>query len=263
MTAGAGAAAVPTIDILRLRLARITSPELVEVVAGAIRKHRGGWIVTANVDHLLRHCSNAEVAALNEQADLIVADGMPLVWAAWLQGTPLPGRVAGSDLVWTLAELAARQGFSLYLLGGAAGAAEGAAQRFRARWPELHLAGCSSPTLSEVPTAEQLASVREALAEAKPDIVYVALGSPKQERVIAALRQFLPATWWIGVGISLGFVAGRPQRAPRWVQRIGLEWFHRLLQEPRRLSRRYLLEDLPFTLRLLMRAWRMRRTTLR
>ncbi|HTY16087.1 MAG TPA: WecB/TagA/CpsF family glycosyltransferase, partial [Myxococcota bacterium] len=100
---------------------------------------------------------------------------------------------------------------------------------------------------------------RGELQRAKPDLVYVALGAPKQERVIAALRPALPGAWWIGVGIGLGFVAGNPKRAPVWMQGLGLEWFHRLLQEPRRLLRRYFLEDLPFTFRLLVHAWRVRR----
>ena len=87
----------------------------------------------------------------------------------------------------------------------------------------------------------------------------MALGAPKQEFLIAALRESLPATWWLGVGISLSFIAEDMPRAPRWMQRTGLEWLHRLLQEPRRLARRYLVNDLPFTLRLLARAWRARR----
>ena len=98
--------------------------------------------------------------------------------------------------------------------------------------------------------------MRDDLTRAKPSLVYVAFGAPKQERVIAALRRSLPNAWWIGVGVSLGFAAGNPKRAPIWMQRLGLEWFHRLLQEPRRLARRYVLEDLPFTIRLLFHAWR-------
>jgi len=259
MTAGGDALGVPTIELLGMRLARVTRPELEDTVVRSLREGRGGWIITANVDHLLRHTSNAEVAALNEKADLVVADGMPLLWAARLQATPLPGRVAGSDLVWTLAGCAARNDFSLFLLGGAPGAATGAAKRFRERWPALRIAGIASPLVSDVPTPEQLEDLRGELQRAKPDLVYVALGAPKQERVIAALRPALPGAWWIGVGIGLGFVAGNPKRAPLWMQSLGLEWFHRLLQEPRRLMRRYFLEDLPFTFRLLVHAWRVRR----
>ena len=93
------------------------------------------------------------------------------------------------------------------------------------------------------------------LARAKPDLVYVALGAPKQEHVIARLRSHLPAAWWIGVGISLSFAGGLRRRAPVWMQRVGLEWLHRVFQEPRRLARRYFADDLPFALRLLVRSW--------
>jgi N-acetylglucosaminyldiphosphoundecaprenol N-acetyl-beta-D-mannosaminyltransferase len=237
----------------------VTREQLLAHVVSALHEDRGGWIVTANVDHLLRHTMSAEIASLNDQADLIVADGMPLLWAARLQGTPLPHRIAGSDLVWALAEQAARNQLSLYLLGGAEGAADGAARRFRERWPELRIAGVSSPVVSPLPTADELARMRADLVQADPDLVYVAFGAPKQERVIAALRPALPKAWWMGVGISLGFVAGKPRRAPVWMQRTGLEWFHRVLQEPRRLTRRYFLEDLPFTFRLLLHARRAKR----
>jgi N-acetylglucosaminyldiphosphoundecaprenol N-acetyl-beta-D-mannosaminyltransferase len=113
--------------------------------------------------------------------------------------------------------------------------------------------------VSPFPTADELARMRVDLVQADPDLVYVAFGAPKQERVIAALRPALSKAWWIGVGISLGFVAGKPRRAPIWMQRAGLEWLHRVLQEPRRLTRRYFLEDLPFTLRLLLHARRAKR----
>ena len=186
-------------------------------------------------------------------ADYVVADGIPLLWAARLQGTPLPDRVAGSDLVWLLAERAARAGRSLYLLGGAPGAAADAARIFRERWPDLRIAGLSSPALSSDPGAAELAPVLAALRESRPDLVFVALGSPKQDRLIAELRGHFPGTWWIGVGISLSFAAGRVSRAPRWMQRLGLEWVHRLAQEPGRLWRRYLVHDLPFTLGLFWR----------
>jgi N-acetylglucosaminyldiphosphoundecaprenol N-acetyl-beta-D-mannosaminyltransferase len=122
----------------------------------------------------------------------------------------------------------------------------------------LRIAGVSSPRVSAQPTESELASIRRSLQEVRPDFVYVGLGAPKEERFISAIRESLPETWWIGIGISLSFIAGEVSRAPVWVQRAGLEWLHRLGQEPRRLARRYLVEDLPFAARLMATALRRR-----
>jgi N-acetylglucosaminyldiphosphoundecaprenol N-acetyl-beta-D-mannosaminyltransferase len=246
----------PRIELLGLPLAEITSQELVEAVSKALEAGRGGWIITANVDHLAHYRSDEAAARMYHEADFVVADGMPLLWATRLRGTPLPGRVAGADLVWSLAGAAAGSGFSLYLLGGAPGAAEKAEARFRARFPGLHIAGVSSPQVSAVPTGDELEAIRTELERTRPDLVYVALGAPKQERLIQHLRPLFPGIWWVGVGVSLSFVAGEIKRAPVWMQRVGLEWFHRLLQEPRRLASRYLARNLPFAARLLVQSWR-------
>ena len=249
---------VPRVDLVGVPIARLSRDEVADHIFSALSQGLGGWVVTVNVDHLQRYASDPATRRLIAGADLIVADGTPLLWAARLQGTPLPDRVAGSDLVWLLAGRAAREGRSLYLMGGQPQAAEGAAGRFCERWPGLQIAGISSPRVSADPTQGEIASLRAVLAEARPDLVYVALGAPKQERVIAALRPYFPRTWWLGAGISLSFVSGQIARAPVWMQRAGVEWLHRLAQEPRRLVRRYLLDDLPFAFRLLAHAWRTR-----
>jgi N-acetylglucosaminyldiphosphoundecaprenol N-acetyl-beta-D-mannosaminyltransferase len=179
---------------------------------------------------------------------------MPLVWASRLRGTPLPARIAGSSLMLPLCRRAAAAGHAVYLLGGEPEANQLATQRLLSECPGLRIAGRSSPMLGAEPTPGELASVREELLRTQPQIVLVAFGSPKQERVIAALKASLPEAWWIGVGISFSFLAGSVRRAPELVQRLGLEWAHRLLQEPRRLFRRYILEDLPFAFVLLGRS---------
>lgn len=253
---------LPTIELAGLRLACVTESDVIEHVFSVLGRGDGGWIITANVDHLQRYTTDQEIVDLYKNADLIVADGAPLIWASRLRGTPLPERIAGSDLVWSIADRAAITGRSICLLGGAPGAAEGAAQRFRERFPGLIIAATISPNVSNYPTAEEVEAIRQILSSVQPDIVYVALGSPKQERLIAALRESFPATWWVGVGVSLSFVAGHVSRAPLWMQRIGLEWLHRMSQEPGRLIRRYLFNNLPFTLTLLVGALvtRLRRT---
>jgi len=236
----------------------VTSSEVIDRVFEALGRGCGGWIVTANLDITRLLAIDASFAENCRGATLTVADGAPLLWAARLQGTPLPERVAGSDLVWSIADRAAREARTLYLLGGNPGAAQAAAERFRIHAPGLRIVGISSPQLSADPTAAELAGVRAELVRARPDIVYFACGAPKSERSIARLRPLFPSTWFMGVGISLSFVAGHMRRAPPWMQRLGLEWLHRLAQEPARLARRYLVDDTRFLLRLLASAGRAR-----
>lgn len=212
---------------------------------------RGGWVITANLDHARRAVGDGEYGDMCREADLVLADGMPLVWAAKIQGTPLPERVAGSALTEPLARKAAAADLSLYLLGGTEGTADAAARILEERCPGLQLAGTHCPPFGFERDAEQMAFIRNELERTRPAIVYVALGSPKQERLIRELRAEHPQSWFIGIGISLSFLTGEVSRAPRWMQAIGLEWVHRLAQEPRRLFRRYIVDGLPYAAKLL------------
>jgi len=242
------------IQLLGMQLASCSEPELLDTLFGALARQRGGWLITANLDFLRRYYKEPRMQALYAQADLRVADGMPLVWAAALQGTPLPERIAGASLLRPLAERAAQEGRSVYFLGGSGNVAEGAAATLRREFPALRVAGFASPWLPAEPDDAAVEPTRQALTEARPDIVLVALGSPKQEWLISKLRRSLPAAWFIGVGMSFSFATGDMPRAPRWMQRSGLEWVHRLVSEPRRLGKRYLWHDAPFGIELLGRS---------
>ncbi|OWK34154.1 N-acetylmannosaminyltransferase [Fimbriiglobus ruber] len=242
-------------DVDGLGLHAVTEPEAVEFIVSELDAGRGGWCVTPNLDYLRRYRRCVEFRRLLNEATFRVADGTPLVWAAKLQGTPLPGRVAGSSLISTLAAGAARAGHSIYLLGGEPGAAAGAAAVLAARHPDLVVAGTCSPAVPAVPDRACVAAVAEAIrAAGSPDIVFIGLGSPKTEWLIAELVGQFPRTWWVGVGVSFSFLTGQVRRAPAWVQRIGLEWAFRVSQEPRRLARRYLIDGIPYGCGLLLRA---------
>jgi len=248
---------LPTFDLLGMRLAAVSAKELLDHMFASLARAQGGWIVTANLDFLRRHAHDPEARDLYGAADVCVADGMPLVWATRLQGDQLPERIAGSSLMLPIAERAAAEGRSIYLLGGEPAANEKAAAVLQARWPKLVIAGASSPMVKSPPSPADVQALREELLRARPDVVLVGLGSPKQEQIIRALRPELPRAWMIGVGMTFSFVAGTLSRAPAWMQRTGLEWCWRLGQEPRRLGRRYLLEDLPFSVELFARvAWK-------
>lgn len=256
-----------TVSLLGLDFATISEQETIEHVMRELAARRGGWICPVNLDVLRQWRESAEVQKLVSRADIVVADGMPLIWASALQGTRLPERVAGSTMTVTLTAAAARAGASIFFLGGNPGTAEVAVSRLTEQSPGFQVAGTLCPPFGFERDPEWLERIEQELIDAAPDIVYVALGFPKQERLIAGLRERLPQAWFMSCGVSFSFVAGEVNRAPLLVQRVGLEWLHRLSQEPRRLYRRYLLDGIPFLLTLLSlslatrtrRAWQLER----
>lgn len=243
--------ALPTIMLRDVTVHAVRQDELLAHMFKTLEHGRGGWVITINLDHLRRCEKQPSYAELVRSAEVVVADGMPLVWAAKLQGTPLPERVAGSDLVSTIAQHAAAHGRSIYLLGGNPGTADAAADVLKERHTELTIAGTHCPPFGFEKDETEMNLIRDLLAEAQPDIVYVALGSPKQELLIQQIRNTIPRAWWLGIGISFSFLSGEVKRAPKWMQKLGIEWVHRLIQEPGRLARRYLIEGIPYAIKLM------------
>jgi N-acetylglucosaminyldiphosphoundecaprenol N-acetyl-beta-D-mannosaminyltransferase len=232
----------------------VTEQAVVETVRASLERGEGGRIATPNVDVLRRARTDPAARAYLGDATLVVADGLPLVWASRLAGTPLPERVPAASLVWSLSYLLGRVGRSVYLLGGTPGPAPGgrrAAAVLAAACPGLRIAGTSSPGYGFERDPERYAETCAGVVEAKPDLVVVGLGFPKQEQVVDALRRELPMSWFLGCGAAIDLVAGDRPRAPQWIQRAGLEWAWRLAGDPRRLAVRYLCHDTPYALRLL------------
>ena len=236
----------------RIRLAGLEIDALrgTEVVARVRDCGGGGWIVTPNVDILRQVAADDALRTELSHADLVLADGAPLVWAAKLAGTPLPERVAGADLIWSLSQECAK---SVYLIGGNPdGGAERAATNLRARGARV--VGAFSPSYGFDESPAEFEALRRDLVEVKPELVFVGIGFPRQERVIQRLRGDLPGAWFMGCGAAINFVAGDQTRAGGLLQKVGLEWVHRLVNEPRRLARRYLRHDAPVAVRLLAQA---------
>ena len=240
------------IDLMGLGFDPVTSAQAIDRVLDGVAQGGGGWVVTPNLDILRRATVDPGFRAMVSGAELVVADGMPLIWASRLQGTPLPERVAGSSMVEPLAAKAAGRGCSIFMLGGNPGVAEQAAALLKDRYPDLCLAGTHCPPMGFEADPQEMEAIRRVLRETGPDIVLVALGSPKQELLIEQFRAQFPGIWWLGIGISLSFLTGEVSRAPSWMQGLGLEWCHRLWQEPRRLAKRYLVYGLPFAGRLMV-----------
>jgi len=246
--------ATPRVVVDDLPFSSQSEDEVVDSVFHALGSGLGGRIVTPNIDILQAVRRQPELRELVRTADILVADGMPIVWASKLLRTPLPERVSGADLVWSLAGRAASEGRSLYLLGGMPGIAQRAGQTFTERYPDLKIVGYDSPDFGFEHSPKQMRAVIDKLSAAKPDLVYLALGFPKQDVVAAQLAQYLPRTWFLGCGGALDMAAGAVDRANPTMQKLGGEWIHRLLKEPRRLARRYLLNDAPYAAGLLTRS---------
>jgi N-acetylglucosaminyldiphosphoundecaprenol N-acetyl-beta-D-mannosaminyltransferase len=250
--------AIPAVELAGVRFHALTESQVVAHVLDELDAGRGGFVVTPNLDHLRRCARERDYAGLVRRADLAVADGVPVVWASRIAGTPLPGVVTGSNLISSLSAGAGPRGRSVFLLGGAPGTAEGAARFLTERGAGLRVAGTSCPPPGFEESREEMTRLEKAVTAAAPDIVYVGLGSPKQERLIERLRATAPRAWWIGVGVSFSYLTGDVPRAPVWMRKVGLEWAYRVFREPRRLARRYLVEGIPFGIRLMCWAFAQR-----
>jgi len=217
----------------------VAMPVAVERILGAVGGGNLQQICTVNLDFLVKAQTQVDIAQILARSALNVADGAPVVWLSRLIGREIPGRIAGADLVPHLMAAAAEREVSVFLLGGEAGAAQEASARLRARHPTLRVAGVYEPPLVSTVAGSDDAGIVDAVNASEADILLVALGHPKQELWIDRNRDRLQVSVAIGVGCCLDLIAGRVQRAPRWMQAIGLEWLFRVLQEPRRLSGRY------------------------
>jgi N-acetylglucosaminyldiphosphoundecaprenol N-acetyl-beta-D-mannosaminyltransferase len=224
----------------------LTFPEALAEIERLVLAGRGGCVYTPNVDHVVIAEDDGAFREAYAAASLSLADGQPLIWASRLLAAPLPAKISGSDLVLPLMKLAAVRRWRVYLLGGAPGVAAGVAAGFQ-REVGVEIAGVDCPVISFDGDCQDDA-ITERLRAQRPDLVLVALGTPKQELWIHRVRDRIRPAVAVGVGAAFDFVSGRVRRAPAWMSRSGLEWLFRLSQEPLRLGRRYLLRDPRFLL---------------
>jgi len=221
------------VDVLGVPIARIGMDGALARVEEFITDRSPHMIVTSDGTGLVRAQDDAEYHDIVRQADIVTADGRGVVWMARVLGLAVTDRVSGVDMMDRLCEVAARKGYSVYLVGGQPGVAEEAAQTMRKRYPDLTLAGVQHGYF----TPEEEPAVVAAIAAAKPDILFVAFGAPRQEKWIRRHLDALGAAVAIGVGGSFDVYAGRVQRAPAWMQQAGLEWLWRVLKDPKRITR--------------------------
>ncbi|HWQ90509.1 MAG TPA: WecB/TagA/CpsF family glycosyltransferase, partial [Clostridia bacterium] len=248
----------PPIALLGVPFDSLTMAEAVTRIEHMIQSHRPQYVVTANMDFLVQARQDVELRKILFDADLVLCDGTPLVWASRLLGNPLPERVAGSDLVPELLALAAQRGYRVFFLGATPEAAQIATEKMIARYPGLIIAGHYSPPFNHLLEMNH-DQIQERVRQANPDLLFVSFGCPKQEKWIGMHFRTLGVPVTIGVGATIDFLAGRVRRAPHWMQRSGTEWLFRLLQEPRRLFNRYAKDLGVFSVSFLAQWWRLGR----
>ncbi len=230
---------VNPVAVLGVPIDNVTMDDVIARIEQWVEEGGFHQVATANTDFLINALKDAELGDILRRCDLVIADGMPLVWTSRLLGTPLKGRVTGVDLVPRLAELSARRNFRIFMLGATQKSLDGSAAWIEAHYPGAQIVGRLSPPHGPLADMDH-EEILGAIEEARPDILLVAFGNPKQEKWLSMHRHRLQVPVCVGVGGSFDFLSGSVQRAPEWMQRSGLEWAYRTMQEPTRLAKRYL-----------------------
>lgn len=230
------------INIVGVKIDKYSLDEVVNlVIEYAVSGGSPEYVVTPNAQHILTLQKDADFQEIYRQAFLTVPDGVPLLWAAKFLQTPLKGRVNGTDLFEKVCEGAASKGLKIFLLGGRPGAVEQAAEVLQGRYLGLKIVGMYCPPYGFESQPEELEIINSHIRDASPDILFVGLGAPKQEKWIYANYQQLKVPISLGIGVSFELVAGMVKRAPIWMQNSGLEWLFRFMVEPKRLWQRYVV----------------------
>jgi N-acetylglucosaminyldiphosphoundecaprenol N-acetyl-beta-D-mannosaminyltransferase len=241
------------IEMMGCQIDNLSMSETLDRVEGFIRSGLPHQHVVVNVDKLVKASRDEGLRRIINDCALVNVDGMPVVWASRLLGTPLKERVAGVDLFEALMKRAAEAGWRVYLLGAKQEVVSGVKRIYEERYAGLQVVGARNGYW----TPDEEDGVVQAIAEARPDLLFVAISSPKKEQFLGSYQEAMKVPFAMGVGGTFDVAVGKVNRAPLWMQRSGLEWFYRFLQEPRRMFRRYFIEDMAF-FGLLWREWRLR-----
>ena len=222
----------------------LTMQEALETIDALIQENKNAYVVTPNVDHIVQLETNKELQDVYANASLILTDGKPLRWIAKWYGTPIKEKISGSDLFPLLCDMAAKKGYSMFFLGAAEGVAAKAADNLMNKYKGLQVIGTYSPPYGFENDSSEMNKIDAMIKKARPDILIVGLGCPKQEKFIYNNYKKLGVPISLGLGASFDFEAGNIKRAPKWMANHGLEWLFRITQDPKRLMKRYLINDM-------------------
>ena len=232
------------VKFMNIEIDNLTMDEAINNIEELIQENRSAYVVTPNVDHIVKLERGGELNEVYKNADLILADGKPIIWISKWYGTPIKEKISGSDLFPRLCEVSAKKGYRVFFLGAAEGVADKAAENLKKRYSGLQVVGTYSPPLGFEKDEREVKKICRIIKDARPHILIVGLGCPKQELYIYHHKDELNVPISLGLGASLDFEAGNIRRAPKWMADHGLEWLFRITQDPKRMAKRYLIDDI-------------------
>lgn len=232
------------IKFMNTDIDNLTMAETLNEIDKLIQKKNCSYVVTPNVDHIVRLEKDEELQKVYKNASLILTDGKPLIWISKWYKTPIKEKISGSDLFPRVCQLAANKNYTMYLLGAAEGVADTAAKNLMKKYPGLNIVGTYSPPFGFEKNKQEMNKIKTQIQDVHPDILIVGLGCPKQEKFMYYHCKELGVPISFGLGASIDFEAGHIKRAPKWMSNHGLEWLYRFSKEPKRLFKRYFVDDL-------------------
>lgn len=233
----------------------VTLSEAVKHIEECIDNKVIGQVITPNVDQIVRIEWDEYFKKICENCELLLVDGHPLMWIAKLYGHPFKQKIPGSDLVPILCKMAAKKGYKVFFLGAAEGVAVKAAEKLQNRYPGLQVVGTYSPPFGFEKDEKELDKINQMLLESNADMLFVGMGVPKQDIFIYENMHKYQIPMSFSIGGTIDFIAGTQKRAPKWISRIGFEWLYRFFQNPRRMFKRYFVDDM----RIFKLFWKYRR----
>ena len=229
---------------MAIHVNNLSLQEAADAIGHFINEKRKAYVVEVNTDVMIKIEEDPYLRQITNEADLVLIVGQPLVWISKLHKRPIKEKVSGSDLSIELCRRAAEKGHTLFILGGKDGIAEQAKARMEAKYPGLQIVGTYAPPFGFEKDEQELSRIREMISTLQPDIVLACFGCPKQEKWIYENYRTIDAGVFLCAGATVDFLAGNVKRAPAWISRVGLEWFYRFLKEPKRLFKRYFVDDM-------------------
>ena len=229
--------------LLNTYINNVTMSETVAAIEQMIGTDKKSYVVAINVDVVMKIEEDAYLKKIVDNADMVLVDGKPLVWISKMYGKLLKEKISGSDLVPLLCEVAAEKGYKIFIIGGKDGIAERAKQKLEAKHPNIRIVGTYAPPFGFEKNEKELNKINQMMSEVQPDLLIACFGCPKQEKWIYENIEKYDAKVSVCAGATVDFLAGNVKRAPRWMSEHGLEWFYRFLQEPKRMFKRYFIDD--------------------